>query len=129
MATILTRYGHSETIDDENNEWVTHQLIRELRTEQFEEPDDEHTQVSVGNEHWTVTAQVSGLITFDNMDLIEGRESDLPEDLYLRNIDDEELVEIWQAIVRNEKESLMSHNWKDFDSLEPYISDYYRSTT
>lgn len=38
----------------------------------FEEPYDEHTQVPVGNENYSVTAQVSGLITLDKMDTLEG---------------------------------------------------------
>ena len=83
MATINTRYGYSAPVSDPNDEWITRKLIAELRTEQFDEPDNDHTQVSVGNEHWAVTAQVSGLITFDNMDLLEGEESDLPETMYL----------------------------------------------
>jgi hypothetical protein len=49
MTTINTRYGYSATVSDPNDEWITGKLIAELRTEQFDEPDDEHTQVSVGN--------------------------------------------------------------------------------
>src|SRR5262245_31442532 len=97
MATIKTRYGYSQPVSDPDDLWITRKLIAELRTEQFEEPDDEHTQVSVGNEHWAVTAQVSGLITFDNMDLLESEESDLPEEMHLRNIPDEQLVRIWRS--------------------------------
>ena len=73
-----TRYGYSQQVSDPDDPWITRKLIAELRSEQFDEPDDEHTRVFVGNEHWAVTAQVSGLITFENMDLLEGEESDLP---------------------------------------------------
>ena len=97
MATIDTRYGYSQPVSDPNDPWITRKLIAELRNEQFDEPDAEHTQVSVANEHWAVTVQVSGLITFDNMDLLEGEESDLPEEMHLRDIRDEQLVRIWQA--------------------------------
>lgn len=76
---------------------VINDLIEELRTEKFEEQDDEHTQVSIGNEHYAVTAQVSGLITFDNMDVLEGLESLLPEVVYLRDIPDDDLKTIWRA--------------------------------
>jgi hypothetical protein len=106
MATINTRYGYSQPISDPNDPWITRKLIAELRTEQFDEPDDEHTQVSVGNEHWGVTAQVSGLITFDNLDLLEGEESDLPREMHLRDIPDEQLVRIWQAVVRGDEHAL-----------------------
>lgn len=69
-------------------------LIKDLQTEKFEEPDDEHTQASISNDHWGVTAQVSGLVCFDNFDLLSGRESDLPEEMFLRYIPDAELKKI-----------------------------------
>ena len=126
MATINTRYGYSQPVSDPNDNWITRKLIAELRTEQFDVPDDEHTQVSVGNEHWAVTAQVSGLVTFDNMDLLEGEESDLLETMYLRNIPDEQLIQIWQAVVRGDKQALLEHPWQPLTALPPYVSDYYR---
>jgi hypothetical protein len=126
LATINTRYGYSQPVSDPDDPWITQKLIAELRTEQFDEPDDEHTQVSVGNEHWAVTAQVSGLITFDNMARFEGKESDLPETMHLRDIPDEQLVCIWQAVVRGDKNSLLAHPWNDLDELPPFVRDYYR---
>jgi hypothetical protein len=126
MANVNTRYGYSQPINDPDDPWVTRKLIAELRTEQFEEPDDEHTQVSVGNGHRAVTAQVSGLITFDNMDLLEGEESDLPEQMHLRDIPDEQLVRIWQAVVRGDKDALLDHPWKPLSELPPYKRDFYR---
>src|SRR5262245_46696099 len=45
MATITTRYGYSELVTDPDDPWIVRKLIAELRTEQFDEPDDEHTQV------------------------------------------------------------------------------------
>src|SRR5262245_11755071 len=127
MAFINTRYGHSQQITDPDDDWITRKLIAELRTEQFDESDNEHAQVSVANEHWAVTAQVSGLITFDNMDLLEGEESDLPETMHLRDIPDEQLIEIWKALVRGDKRALLEHPWQRMESLPPYASDYYRS--
>jgi hypothetical protein len=113
MAKIKTRY--------------TQRLIAELRTEQFEEPDDEHTQVAVINDHWSVTAQVSGLISFDNLALLDGEESDLPEEMYLRDIPDEQLIRIWQAIVLGDKDALLDHPWKKaLSELPPYVRDFYR---
>jgi hypothetical protein len=126
VATINTRYGYSQSVSDPNDPWITRKLIAELRTEQFDEPDDEHTQVSVGNEHWAVTAQVSGLITFDNMDLLEGEESDLPAEMHLRDIPDEQLIRIWQAVVRGDKNSLLGYPWKALKELPAYVRDYYR---
>src|SRR5215470_12657590 len=108
MATIKTRYGAMLPVNDPDDPWITRKLITELRTEEFDEPDNEHTQVSVGNEHWAVTAQVSGLVTLDNLDLLEGLESNLPESMYLRDIADETLIAIWQAVVREDQQALLS---------------------
>jgi hypothetical protein len=127
MATINTRYGYSQPVGNPDDDWVTRKLIVELRTEQFNKPDDEHTQVSVGNEYWAVTAQVSGLITFDNMNLLEGEESDLPEEMHLRDIPDEQLIRIWQAVVSGDKDDLLNHQWKALSDLPPYVRDFYRS--
>jgi hypothetical protein len=126
MATINTRYGYSQPCSDPGDPWFIRKLIAELRTEQFDEPDNEHTQVSVGNEHWAVTAQVSGLITFDALDLLEGEESDLPGQRHLRDIPDEPLVRIWQAVVRGDQEALLAHPWKELSELPPYKRDFYR---
>ncbi len=128
MATIKSRYGYTATIGDPADEWIQRRLIGELRTEQCDEPDDEHTQVFVSNEHWAVTAQVSGLVTFDNMDILEGELSDLPESMFLRDIPDEQLVAIWQETVRLDKQALRKHGWKlTIDDLPSYICDFYRS--
>jgi hypothetical protein len=126
MATINTRYGYSQFVSDPNDLWITRKLIAELRVEQFDEPDDEHTQVSVGNEHWAVTAQVSGLITFDNMDLLRSEESDLLEEMHLRDIPDEQLIRIWQAVVSGDKVALLDHPWRDLSELPSYKRDFYR---
>ncbi len=129
MARIKTRYGYSQQVSDPDDPWITRKLIAELRSEQFDEPDDEHTQVAVGNEHWSVTAQVSGLITFDNMDLLEGEQSDLPENMHLRDIPDAQLVRIWQAVVRGDKAALLEHPWKPLSGLPPTVRDFYRVGT
>jgi hypothetical protein len=126
MAPINTRYGSSQPVSDPHDPWITRKLIAELRTEQFDVPDDEHTQVSVGNEHWAVTAQISGLITFDNIDLLEGEDSDMPEAMHLRDIPDAQLIRIWQAVVCGDEVALLEHRWRSLDELPPYERDYYR---
>ena len=127
MATIKTRYGHTETISDPNDQWIFSKLIHELNSEQFEQPDEEHMQVAVGNEHWAITAQVSGLITFDNIDLLEGLSSELPEEMFLRDIPDEQVIDLWQTTVRNDKQAFLAHPWKSsLDQLPPFKHNYYR---
>lgn len=126
MARIKTRYGYSELVSDPDDPWITRKLIAELRTEQFDEPDDEHTQVSVANERWAVTAQVSGLITCENLDVRQGEVSDVPEAMHLRNIPDEQLIRIWRAVVRGDTVSLFGYPWMRLSDLPPYVRDYYR---
>ena len=126
MTRYLTRYGYDSEVADENSKKITSQLIEELRTEEFEEPDDEHTQVSISNAHWSVTAQVSGLIVFENFDVIDGKASDLPEKMFMRNIEDCDLVSVWQAVIGSDSGKLMSFNWWNFDKLLEYLSDFYR---
>ncbi len=126
-AHYYTRYGHGGSIDSINEEQVIANLLGELRNEQQPEPDDEHTQVSIGNEHWSVTVQVSGLVTFDNIDILEGLPSELPENLYLRNVADDTVKAIWRAVTRGDGVSLLSHSWVAFDELSPYTKDFYRN--
>ena len=126
-ASYQTRYGYSDVVDKSNLQKVMNDLIEELRTEKFEEQDDEHMQVSIGNEHYAVTAQVSGLITFDNMDVLEGLESSLPEVVYLRDIPDDDLKTIWRAVVAQDEKIIFSYPWAQFDDLQPFERDFYRS--
>ena len=70
---------------------------------------------------------MSGLITFDNLDLLLRSEpSDLPETMHLRDIPDAQLVRIWQAAVCGDKGALLEHPWKPLSDLPPYVRDFYR---
>lgn len=60
------------------------------------------------------------------MDVLEGEESDLPGQMHLRDIPDEQLVRIWQALVRGDKGALLEHPWKAMSELPPYKRDFYR---
>jgi hypothetical protein len=62
------------------------------------------------------------------MDVVEGEDSDLPDEMFLRDIPDEQLIRIWQAVVRADRGSLLEHAWKqELSDLPPYVRDYYRS--
>ena len=126
MAVIFSRYGASYQITDPNDPWIIRRLIQDLRTEQHDEPDDEHDQVSVGNDRWGVTAQVSGLITLERMDQLDGKAATATT-RHLRDIPDEQLVLIWQAIVRDDDDALLGQPWQSLDELPPPTTDYYRS--
>ena len=84
-------------------------------------------QVAVANEHWSVTAKVSGLITCDNLRVLLGEGSDLPHEMHLRDIPDEQLIRIWQAVVRGDTVSLLGYPWMRLSDLPPYERDYYRA--
>lgn len=127
MAICYTRYGSCEEVSASNVEEVMSSLLDELRKEKFDEPDDEHTQVSIANEHWAVSAQVSGLVTFDNMDLLEGLPSDLPETMYLRDVPDESLKTIWRAVVNSNRDALLAYPWATAEQVAPFEKEYYRS--
>ena len=43
-------------VSDPDEPWITRELIAELRNEQFDDSEDEHTQVSVVKGQWAVTA-------------------------------------------------------------------------
>jgi hypothetical protein len=47
--------------------------------------------------------------------------------MHLRDIPDEQLVRIWQAVVRGDKTSLLAHPWRVLNKLPAYVRDYYRS--
>src|SRR4051812_38636181 len=70
--TTKTRYGAMESFTDEREiPAAVESLIRELETEQFDEPDDEHYQVAIGYGDWAVTVTVYGLMILDDMREIE----------------------------------------------------------
>ena len=105
---------------------VADRLLAELRSEHYETADGEHTQVSISTEHWSVSVDVSGLVIFDNIDLLEGEPSDLPETMFLRDIPDESVKSVWRAVVDNDQAALLSFGWRAQDGLEPYVRDFYR---
>ena len=73
-----------------------------------------------------MTVDVSGLVTFDNIDLLEGQPSDLPESMYMRDLPDEIVKLLLRAIVTNDKAALLSFPWHTSSTLEAYARDSYR---
>ena len=125
-ASYRTRYGKSGKITSKNRVEVMRRLTDELRKEIPEQQVYEQTHVSISNEQWTVTAQVSGLISFDNADNAEGEDSTLPDSMHLSDIPDQVLFDIWSAVIENNKEKLLSFEWRKLKDLPPYRGDYYK---
>jgi hypothetical protein len=124
---IKTRYGAMEKhSDDSDIPAIVERLIHELETEFSEEPDDEHTQVAISNGDWSVTVQVSGLMTLDDLGSIE-RNHDAPVDeLFIRANSRNQTVEMFTLIARGEIEKLLSHQWTAFEQVPPYEIDLFR---
>jgi hypothetical protein len=101
-------------------------LAAELRQEAPEEPAYEQTQVSISNEYWIVTAQVSGLVSFDKAGITVGEDSILPDSMHLSDIPDKVLFDIWSAVIEENKEKLLSFEWRKLEDLPPYKGDYYK---
>jgi hypothetical protein len=58
------RYGGRDRHgDDADIPAVVDALLEELEAEQFEKPDDEHAEVSIGFGDWSLSVHISGLVS------------------------------------------------------------------
>jgi hypothetical protein len=62
----MNRYG-----DDADIPTVVDDLLGELETEQFEEPDNEHAEVSVRFQEWALSVHVSGQMSLQDLSWIK----------------------------------------------------------
>jgi hypothetical protein len=107
---------------------VVESLIRELETEHHDEPDDEHTQVAISNGDWSVTVQVSGLMTLDDLGRITGGDEDVPpETLFIRARSRRQAVEMLTLIAEGDIEKARAESWSPFDRVPPHESDLFRA--
>ena len=80
----------------------------------------------IGYGDWSVTVQVSGLMTLDDLGSIE-RNHDAPVDeLFIRAKSRFQTVEMLTLIARGEIEKLLSHEWTAFEGIAPYETDLFR---
>lgn len=135
--TTRNRYGYKETYNTtELNEIKTAltYLFTSLRTEEFEEPDDEHAIVSLKNGDLYIEISVFGRVVLGDTSWITTKENTdrkdakfMQEDLYMRDIEDNRLLEILTALALGEFESVFSYDWVTRDQLAPYEKDFYRN--
>jgi hypothetical protein len=123
--TTKTRYGAMQTYSDGADipaivEW----LIRELETEQFAEPDDEHYQVAIGHGDWAVTVTVYGLMILDDLRETVGGQPG-PE-LFKRAGSREEAVALLTLMARGQVEAVRSAGWVPRDQVPPWQRDLFR---
>lgn len=126
---VKTRYGAEEKYpDDADIPAIVESLIHELETEHYEEPDDEHTQVAISNRDWSVTVQISGLMTLDDLSRITGSDDDVPsEELFIRANSRSQAIEMLTLIAKGDIERVRSAHWTPFDKVPPYKGDLFRA--
>lgn len=125
--TTKTRYGAMESYsDDQEIPAVVEALIRELETEQFEEPDDEHYQIAIGNGDWAVTVTVYGLMILDDMREIE---SGISPELFKRAGSREEAIDLITMMAKGQLEQVLAAGWVPREQLPPYTRALFRQST
>jgi hypothetical protein len=123
--TTQTRYGAGQSYDDDATiPSVVEDLINELETEHYEEPDDEHAQVAVESQGWALTVQVSGLMTLDDLSEIE--DGKLPDALYIRANSRAEAVDMLTKMALGQLVAVRAGAWVPLDQLPPYMCDLFR---
>jgi hypothetical protein len=125
---VYTRYGAQERYQDDSDiSSVVDRLLEELETEEFEEPDDEHTEVSLTWGNWYVAVNVSGLITLGNNSWITGKETDVPAPtLHMRASSRSEVSDLLNQLARGEVQAVRSASWMPMEKLPPRTSDFFR---
>jgi hypothetical protein len=123
--TTKTRYGAMERYtDDTAIPAVVESLIRELETEQFEEPDDEHYQVAIGHGDWAVTVTVYGLMILD--DMRESPDGQLAPELFKRAASRQEATHLLALMAGGEVELVRTAGWRPRDQVPPWERDLFR---
>ena len=132
--STYSRYGAQSLYSDSDDpERVARQLIAELRYEEFEESDDEHTEVSISRGDWSISIWVFGRVTLQDMSWITGTESDSPknakhmvDDLHMRDVPDDQLVALMADLARGNIDRVRDAGWLAADALPPYVDAFYR---
>lgn len=123
--TTKTRYGSMESFPDNADIPASvESLLRELETEQFEEPDNEHYQVAVGCGDWAITVTVSGLMILD--DMRETPEGQPGPELFKRAASREEAANLLTLMARGDVETVRAAGWVPRDRLPPWKQDLFR---
>ena len=68
LMTLRHRYGGTSELPVEQALEAIPKLLKELATEEFEEPDDEHYQVSISHPNgWCLTVYLQGLLRVESL--------------------------------------------------------------
>jgi hypothetical protein len=126
-----TRYGARVVHTDfANAAKAVEDLIQELETEEFEKPDNEHTQVAVAYGGWAVTAQVSGLLTLSDLRGITGSPNDRPNpELYIRATSREQVKSMLLALAEGRLSDVRNVSWNPLSQVPPYKEDLFKRSS
>jgi len=123
--TAQTRYGAMESYSDDGAiPAVVESLIRELETEQFDEPDDEHFQIAIGHGDWALTVTVYGLMVLDDMRDIEG--GNVGPELAKRAESREEAIALLTLMAKGQVEAVRAAGWVFRDQVPPFERALFR---
>ncbi len=124
--TAKTRYGAMERHTDAAViPAVVESLIRELETERFAQPDDEHYQVAIGYGDWAVTVTVYGLMMLDDM---RTTPNGFMPSLYKRAASRQEAVDLLTLMARGEVEAVRAAGWVARDQVPRRERDLFRKS-
>jgi hypothetical protein len=123
--TTQTRYGAMKSYSDEREiPAAVESLIRELETEQFDEPDDEHYQVAIGHSDWAVTVTVYGLMILD--DMRETEKGGIANELFKRAVTREEAIAMLTLMAKGKVEEVRASGWLPRDQVPSYERALFR---
>ena len=125
--TRKSRYGGIESCSNERAiPAVVESLIRDLETEEFDEPDDEHFQVAIGHGDWAVTVTVYGLMILSDMREID---SGIAPELYKRAVSRAEAIDLLTMMAKGQVEQVLAAEWVPRDQLPPYERALFRHSS
>ena len=125
---IRSRYGYTSTPSPEDLREAIASMLRELRTERYEEPDNEHTRVAMThNENVCIEIKVDGMVTLvDLRFLTTPADAIVPQEVYIADIPDDQMTALLVALAQGDYETVLAAGWGSKSELPPYKGDFYR---
>ena len=123
------RYGGVDRYDDDADvPAIVESLLQELETEQFEEPDNEHAEISVSYDDWALSVHVSGRLTLDDLSWITGSDDDIAiPPLCQRAASRQTVAAMLTMMAQGQLEELRAiPGWVPPEQLPPYQGDFFR---
>lgn len=126
---IRSRYGYTSTPTPDTYREAFAGLLQELRTERYEEPDNEHTRVGIEHGDVYIEIQVDGMVTLGDFRALfkkTRRDAITAKDVYLADVPDERMLEILMALAAGDHQTVLAAGWGPKSDLPPHTADFYR---